>query len=129
MREDPFAQCDFNLDGKCDQVDANIIQQALGSCVGDSRYFLPADSNFDRCVTRADFRALFPIEGAMCDIDGDNSVDKNDIALVLKRRNQSATSNDPADSDRDGKITATDARLCVAKCDRAQCAAPSKIKL
>ena len=59
---------------------------------------------------------------ATCDLDGDGDVDRDDISIVLARRNTSAEPGDPADIDGDGRITVLDARKCVLQCTLPRCA-------
>jgi hypothetical protein len=58
----------------------------------------------------------------LCDIDLDGDVDRNDISLITAARNQPAVPNDIRDYDGDGTITVNDARACVLKCTRSNCA-------
>jgi len=58
-----------------------------------------------------------------CDANGDNYIDRNDIALILTARNTPASgSSDPRDNDEDGIITVLDARQCVLQCNLSNCA-------
>jgi hypothetical protein len=60
--------------------------------------------------------------GAICDVNGDGKIDINDINLIMEARDTPAGSlNDPRDADRDGTITANDARICVLRCTNARC--------
>jgi hypothetical protein len=59
---------------------------------------------------------------ATCDVDLDGDVDKNDLALISRARNQTALPGDPRDSDGDGRITPNDVKVCIPKCTRANCA-------
>ena len=56
------------------------------------------------------------------DLDGDNDVDRQDVALILAARNQAAGTADPRDLDGDGTITILDARQAVLLCTRPRCA-------
>lgn len=48
------------------------------------------------------------------DLDQDDDVDRDDLALVMAARNTMAAGpNDPRDLDKDGRITVRDARICV----------------
>ena len=49
-------------------------------------------------------------------------VDRNDINAITAARNQPAAPGDPRDYDGDGLITVGDARACVLKCTRPNCA-------
>ena len=54
------------------------------------------------------------IAADVCDVDGNNSVDLNDINLIFQARNRSViTPFDPMDIDRNGVINTDDARICV----------------
>ena len=59
----------------------------------------------------------------MCDMDGDEDVDRADLRLVGALRGESVPPADPAaDFDGDGTITINDARWCVQQCTRKNCA-------
>jgi hypothetical protein len=48
------------------------------------------------------------------DLDGDDDVDRNDLAIIVAARNQAAVGPaDPRDLDGDWKITVLDARILV----------------
>jgi hypothetical protein len=58
-----------------------------------------------------------------CDIDGNDIIDRNDILLISKHRNQPASDpDDPKDRDGNGVITLLDARGCVLACTYPRCA-------
>jgi hypothetical protein len=58
-----------------------------------------------------------------CDIDQDGDVDRNDVNLIFAVRGQKVPPADPnRDIDGDGVITVNDARACVLKCTRPNCA-------
>ncbi|WP_305046051.1 dockerin type I domain-containing protein [Geoalkalibacter sp.] len=57
-----------------------------------------------------------------CDVDGDGDIDKADLALISRARNQSATGpEDPRDADGDGRITPNDVKVCTQECTRPNC--------
>ena len=59
---------------------------------------------------------------AICDIDEDQDVDRDDIDLIMARRNMPASSpSDARDADGDGTITALDARKCIIQCTNPRC--------
>jgi hypothetical protein len=60
MGEWPFAFCDFNMDGVCDEVDFQFFQGTIGACRGDANYDPIADIDGDGCVTVNDQSYLFP---------------------------------------------------------------------
>jgi len=64
------------------------------------------------------------IRGAalVCDVDGDGDVDRNDINLIFAARGTRVQPGDPRDLDGDGLITVNDARGCVLRCTRPNCA-------
>jgi hypothetical protein len=63
--------------------------------------------------------------GIRCDADGDGTVDRADIALIVAARNMDAAEvDDVRDADGDGTITVMDARACVADCTLPKCARP-----
>ena len=59
---------------------------------------------------------------AKCDMDGDADIDKLDIAAITKLRNKPASANPKADADGNGTINVNDARACVLRCTRPNCA-------
>lgn len=56
------------------------------------------------------------------DLDGDRDVDRNDINILLKYRNQPASACPECDIDGDGTITVLDSRKLVLMCTRPGCA-------
>jgi len=60
---------------------------------------------------------------AVCDVDGDGNVDKADLSLISRSRNQPATGpDDPRDANGDGFITPADVIACVPQCTNPGCA-------
>jgi len=58
-----------------------------------------------------------------CDVNADGKINRTDINLITAALNMPASGpTDPRDPDRNGIINVLDARQCVLKCDRAQCA-------
>ena len=57
-----------------------------------------------------------------CDINGDGKVDITDINLILAARGTNVSPGDPRDVDRDCQITVNDARACVLRCSKPNCA-------
>jgi hypothetical protein len=66
-----------------------------------------------------------PVSAATCDLDDDGFVDIRDIRTLTARRNEPASTGDPADADGDGVITVLDARRCVLQCTLPRCAVPA----
>ena len=64
----------------------------------------------------------FVSAGVACDTNGDGAVDRNDIAAIMAARGFSVFPRDPRDVDGDGVVTVLDARACVSRCTKAQCA-------
>lgn len=60
-----------------------------------------------------------------CDVDRDGDIDKNDLSAISRARGQTATVDDPRDSDGDGKITPNDVKTCIPQCTLASCAIPN----
>jgi hypothetical protein len=62
-------------------------------------------------------------QAAVCDVDSDGDVDKQDLRLIISARNTPASGpDDPRDADGDGNITEQDARNCVKRCNLKGCA-------
>ena len=60
---------------------------------------------------------------AVCDVDDDGDVDRQDISLIISARDTAADgSRDPRDADGDGNITVFDARTCIRRCKLPDCA-------
>lgn len=59
---------------------------------------------------------------AVCDIDGDGDVDRNDVNAIRAALGQTPGAGDPRDANLDGKITMNDVRACTLKCTKASCA-------
>jgi streptogramin lyase len=57
-----------------------------------------------------------------CDVNSSGQVDADDITLIRAGIGQTPAANDLRDANGDGKITVADARACVLKCAKAQCA-------
>jgi hypothetical protein len=57
-----------------------------------------------------------------CDVNGDNQIDKTDLAQISKSRGQTPTAGDPRDANQDGKIDPRDVKICIPQCTFAQCA-------
>ena len=61
-------------------------------------------------------------EAAVCDVDTDGDVDRQDISLILSARDTPADgSRDSRDPDGDGNITVFDARTCIRRCNLPDC--------
>jgi hypothetical protein len=73
MSEDRSKRCDFNGDGRCDGVDLQIFESALGKCRGDVAYNPRADVDASGCVDAVDRFHLF-----QADRDGDGIPDAAD---------------------------------------------------
>ena len=62
------------------------------------------------------------ISSAACDVNGDLSIDKTDIDAIVAARGASVAPGDVRDADGDGKVSVLDARKCVFKCTKPNCA-------
>lgn len=62
-----------------------------------------------------------PAQGT-CDVDLDGDIDKADLSLISRSRNQIAQPGDPRDADGDGRITPNDVKVCTPQCTRPNCA-------
>jgi hypothetical protein len=58
----------------------------------------------------------------LCDVDGDGTIGKSDINLIYSAIGTTVGVGDPRDYDGNGIITINDARGCVLKCSKANCA-------
>ena len=64
-----------------------------------------------------------PAVAAVCDVDNNLAIDRNDINLIFAARGTDASGpDDPRDADHDGTITVNDARQCVLQCTLDRCA-------
>jgi hypothetical protein len=60
---------------------------------------------------------------AICDVDGDGDIDRADLSLISRSRNQPASSpDDPRDANGDGTITPADVKVCIPLCTLPGCA-------
>jgi len=57
-----------------------------------------------------------------CDVDGDGDIDRMDLSLISRSRNQPAQVDDPADANGDGMITVADVKACIPRCTLEGCA-------
>lgn len=62
------------------------------------------------------------VAALVCDFDGDNDCDRDDLDILLAKRNQPANVDFRLDLDGDGMITALDGRILVTQCTRPRCA-------
>ena len=98
---------DTDNDGVCDTVDncPTVPNPGQQNTYGDARG--------DACEPK-------PV--ASCDIDLDGDVDSVDVGRITALRNKPASANPLADVDGNGVININDARACVLKCTRPNCA-------
>lgn len=62
-------------------------------------------------------------EEVKCDVDGDGDIDKLDLRVISRARNQPASGpDDPRDADGDGVITPRDVKACIPQCTLPGCA-------
>ena len=59
---------------------------------------------------------------ALCDVNGDGKIDRNDINLIFTSIDLPVGVGDPRDLNGDGLITINDARGCVLLCANKNCA-------
>ena len=58
-----------------------------------------------------------------CDVDDDGDIDRADLSMISRARNQPASGpDDPRDANGDGMITVADVKVCIPMCTRASCA-------
>lgn len=121
---------DSDGDGICDDVDncpavPNPGQEDRdGDGVGDVCDNCPDKANADQKDSDGDgIGDACEAVVARCDVDGDGDIDKIDLSAISRARGQSASgSDDPRDSDGDGKITPNDVKTCIPQCTRPNCA-------
>jgi hypothetical protein len=58
----------------------------------------------------------------VCDFNGSNTVNLDDIDMILARKNTIVQGSSPYDINKDGVINLLDARACVLKCTKTACA-------
>lgn len=89
-----------------------IAGQPAAGTAGESWVTFTVTDSTGRMGEAAFRLVIAPADPMRGDLDGDNDVDRNDLALLNAKRNRPATGpNDPMDLDRDGKITILDARI------------------
>jgi hypothetical protein len=83
------------------------------------QYFITAQDE----VFNMDFLGVGSATSSLsCDLNHDGKVDINDIMLIFAARGTSVAPGDPRDIDRDCVITVNDARACVLRCNKPNCA-------
>jgi len=125
---------DSDGDGVCDDVDncpavPNANQEdtdsqgcptGANSCpdgVGDICDNCPATYNPNQDA------GVCASQVVLCDVDGDGDIDKADLSVISRARNQPATGpDDPRDANGDGIITPADVKACIPQCTRPGCA-------
>ena len=114
---------DSDGDGVCDNVDNCVStpnpnqEDGDGDGVGDVCDNCPVTPNADQDPAACQNQVL------VCDVDSDGDIDKIDLSLISRARNQPASGpDDPRDANGDGVITATDMKACTPKCTRPYCA-------
>jgi hypothetical protein len=114
---------DTDGDGVCDDVDNcpavdNPNQEDQdGDGVGDVCDNCPTTPNPDQdpgaCTSQV----------VLCDVDGDGDIDRMDLRLISRARNQPASGpDDPRDANGDGVINPRDVKACIPQCTRPSCA-------
>jgi len=114
---------DTDGDGVCDADDncpavVNPNQSDRdGDGVGDVCDNCPDTANPDQNP------AACTSQVTLCDVDGDGDIDRADLSLISRARNQPATGpDDPRDANGDGMITVADVKACIPQCTRPSCA-------
>ncbi len=105
-----------SLGGACVDTDGDGVCDSVDNCTGVS--------NPNQANTYGDARgdACEPRPLVSCDLDTDGDVDSVDVKLITALRNKPASVNRKADIDGNGIININDARACVLKCTRLNCA-------
>jgi len=65
---------------------------------------------------------LASVTQAICDVDQDSDIDKNDLSAISRARGQTAQPGDPRDANSDGLINPADVKVCIPLCTLANCA-------
>ncbi len=101
------------------------VLPANGFPEGMYKFYFTIDTTIDGINNNMDNAvnvAVFLEPPKSCDANGDDYIDRNDIALILMARNTAASGdNDPRDNDKNGTITILDARQCVLQCTINNC--------
>ncbi|WP_326538575.1 dockerin type I domain-containing protein [Pseudorhodoferax sp.] len=62
------------------------------------------------------------VSSLACDVDSNGSVNRNDISAIMAGIGKPFRAGSALDADGDGKVTASDARMCTQRCSKEQCA-------
>lgn len=77
----------------------------------------------DGNASNVSFQIEVQAQALICDVNGDQVVDRTDIGLIFAARGTASNGpGDPRDVNSDGFITINDGRLCVFECTNANCA-------
>lgn len=98
-----------------------VVSQNNENEVG-SALVTATDGVGNTCTIEVEFEGMVDPEPVVCDFDGDEDVDRDDLSIIRAARNTPAGTDDPMDLDDDGMITMNDARMCVVQCTRSRCA-------
>ena len=64
-------------------------------------------------------------QAAVCDVDNDGDIDRDDVSLIFSARNTpSSGPDDPRDADGNGVVNVLDGRQCVGQCTLPNCERP-----
>jgi hypothetical protein len=113
-----------------DDAGPNFLSALFGDATANTTWTVsvgPFDGDQDEYPYRL-VLALAPSDLTnvlVCDANGDEFIDRNDINLIFAARGQSVPAGDPRDANGDGLVTVQDSRLCTAECGNAQCAPPA----
>jgi len=97
-----------SVGGGCIDSDGDGVCDADDNCVEDPNPD-QADGDQDGIGDVCDIP-----EVAVCDVNGDGVIDRTDLSLISRNRNQPASGpDDPMDADGDGMITVKDVKVCI----------------